>query len=120
MIQNILKLATEQACNPDIKDRAYIYWRMLSTSPAKTLEVVCGVKPEISSDTYNLYDEDLVDKLINGIGGLSSIYHKTQTEWSKEQAKYNKKEEDENLPEIEQVTKKREESKRSKPNQKPE
>jgi AP-1 complex subunit beta-1 len=33
MIQNILKLATEQASNPDIKDRAYIYWRMLSTSP---------------------------------------------------------------------------------------
>ena len=93
---------------------------MLSTSPAKTLEVVCGSKPEISSETYNLYDEDLVDKLISGIGGLSSIYHKTHTEWSKEQAKYNKKEEDENLPEVEQVAKKREESKRQKANPKPE
>jgi vesicle coat complex subunit len=48
MIKNILKLATEQASNPDIKDRAYIYWRMLSTSPSKTLEVVCGAKPRIS------------------------------------------------------------------------
>jgi len=84
MIQNILKLATEQVSNPDIKDRAYIYWRMLSTSPTKTLEVVCGSKPEISSETYNIYDEDLVDRLINGIGGLTSIYHKTQTEWMKE------------------------------------
>jgi len=82
---------------------------MLSTSPAKTLEVVCGVKPEISSDTYNLYDEDLVDKLINGMGGLSSIYHKTHTEWSKEQAKYNKKDDDDTLPAIERIPKKREE-----------
>ena len=113
MIQNILKIATEQVSNPDIKDRAYIYWRMLSTSPSKTLEVVCGKKPEISSETYNIYDEDLVDRLINGIGGLSSIYHKTQSEWSKEQAKFTKKEEgDDNLPDVEQATKKKDEPKK--------
>jgi AP-1 complex subunit beta-1 len=35
MITNILTTATEQVSNPDIKDRAYIYWRMLSTSPQK-------------------------------------------------------------------------------------
>jgi len=36
------------------------------------------------------------------MGGLSSIYHKTQSEWSKEQAKYNKKEDTTDaLPEIE-------------------
>jgi AP-1 complex subunit beta-1 len=28
-----LKLSTEEADNPDLRDRAYIYWRMLSTSP---------------------------------------------------------------------------------------
>ena len=33
VIQRILKLATEEADNPDLRDRAYIYWRMLSTSP---------------------------------------------------------------------------------------
>ena len=33
VIQKILKLATEEADNPDLRDRAYIYWRMLSTSP---------------------------------------------------------------------------------------
>jgi len=58
---------------------------MLSTSPQKTQDVVLGTKPNVASDTYNIYNEELVDKLINGIGGLSSIYHKTQSEWTKEQ-----------------------------------
>lgn len=91
MITDILTKATEQVANPDIKDRAYIYWRMLSTSPQKTQDVVLGKKPNVASDTYNIYDEDLVDKLICGMGGLASIYHKTQGEWNKEQAKYAKK-----------------------------
>ena len=120
MIQNILKVATEQVSNPDIKDRAYIYWRMLSTSPQKTLEVVCKSKPEIAYDTYNRYDEELVDRLINGLGGLSSIYHKTQSEWAKEQTKYNKKEDNaEDLPDVEKLSKKAEESKKQKANPKP-
>lgn len=84
MITNILTKATEEVANPDIKDRAYIYWRMLSTSPQKTQDVVLGKKPNVASDTYNIYDDELVDKLICGIGGLASIYHKTQGEWNKE------------------------------------
>lgn len=101
MIQNILTLATEQVSNPDIKDRAYIYWRMLSTSPQKTQDVVLGKKPNVASDTYNIYDEEFVDRLITGIGGLSSIYHKTPGEWNKEQSKYTKK--DEALPPVEKI-----------------
>jgi AP-2 complex subunit beta-1 len=33
VIKRILKIATEEASNPDLMDRAYIYWRMLSSSP---------------------------------------------------------------------------------------
>ena len=36
IIQKVLQMATEESDNPDLKDRAYIYWRMLSTSPKKT------------------------------------------------------------------------------------
>lgn len=42
LIQTLLKKATEECENPDIRDRAYIYWRMLSTSPEKTAKVVLG------------------------------------------------------------------------------
>lgn len=65
VIQRILKLATEEADNPDLRDRAYIYWRMLSTSPQNTKYVVLGDKPNIADDSYNTYDETLVSNLID-------------------------------------------------------
>ena len=80
VIQRVLKLATEEADNPDLRDRAYIYWRMLSTSPQKTKYVVLGEKPHISEDSYNQYDDDLVNTLLQQISTLSSVYHKTPEE----------------------------------------
>ena len=81
LIHKVLNLATDQADSPDIKDRAYIYWRMLSADPGKAHDVVLGTKPQIAHDTYNIYDEELVDMLIDQISNLSSIYHKTADEW---------------------------------------
>lgn len=80
VIKRVLKLTTEEANNPDLMDRAYIYWRMLSSSPQKTKYVVLGEKPQIAEDSYNLYDETFVGKLIDQISNLSSVYHKTAEE----------------------------------------
>lgn len=33
IVQRVLNMATQGNENPDIRDRAYIYWRLLSTSP---------------------------------------------------------------------------------------
>lgn len=33
LISDLLTVATENVNNPDVRDRAYIYWRMLSTDP---------------------------------------------------------------------------------------
>lgn len=33
MIQLVLTYATQATDNPDLRDRAYIYWRLLSTDP---------------------------------------------------------------------------------------
>ncbi len=60
-----------------MRDRAYIYWRMLSTSPQNTKYVVLGEKPNLADDSYNTYDQKLVSNLISQISTLSSIYHKT-------------------------------------------
>lgn len=64
LIQSLLKTATEEAMNPDLRDRAYIYWRMLSTSPEKTAEVVLGKMPNLSCESYNCYENDLVEELL--------------------------------------------------------
>jgi AP-1 complex subunit beta-1 len=76
-------MATEEAENPDLRDRAYIYWRMLSTSPEKAAEVVLGDKPTISHESYNTYEGEFVEELLAQISSICSIYHKTPEEMRK-------------------------------------
>lgn len=33
LVPKILKWATEEVDNPDLRDRGFIYWRLLSTNP---------------------------------------------------------------------------------------
>jgi len=47
LISKLLEVATHKTDNPDVRDRAYIYWRMLSSNPEKTKEIVLSDKPEI-------------------------------------------------------------------------
>ena len=39
LVQRVLSLATQDSDNPDLRDRGYIYWRLLSADPAAAKEV---------------------------------------------------------------------------------
>ncbi|KAK6947812.1 Clathrin/coatomer adaptor, adaptin-like, N-terminal [Dillenia turbinata] len=75
MIQVVLNNATMETDNPDLRDRAYIYWRLLSTDPEAAKDVVLAEKPVISDDSNQL-DPSLLDELLANIATLSSVYHK--------------------------------------------
>lgn len=75
MVQRVLDMATEESDNPDLRDRGFIYWRLLSTDPEAAKLVVLGDKPVIEDDTFRL-DPSLLNTLIGQIATLSSIYHK--------------------------------------------
>eukprot|EP01035_Chromulina_nebulosa_P018467 gene18467-24177_t len=75
MVQKVLNLSTEESDNPDLRDRGYIYWRLLSTDPEAARAVVLAHRPEIGDDTITI-EPNLLDELISQIGTLSSIYHK--------------------------------------------
>ncbi|KAJ1440491.1 adaptin N terminal region-domain-containing protein [Ochromonadaceae sp. CCMP2298] len=75
MVQRVLNLATEHSDNPDLRDRGYVYWRLLSSDPEAARAVVLSQKPEIGDDTSAL-DPLLLDELIGQIATLSSVYHK--------------------------------------------
>jgi AP-1 complex subunit beta-1 len=75
MVQRVLNLATEESDNPDLRDRGYIYWRLLSTDPEAARAVVLSEKPEIGDDTVTM-EPALLDELIGQIATLASIYHK--------------------------------------------
>jgi vesicle coat complex subunit len=46
----VLKLSTEESDNPDLRNRGYIYWRMLSSNPELAKRIVLGRRPEIGED----------------------------------------------------------------------
>jgi AP-1 complex subunit beta-1 len=75
LVQQVLNLATQESDNPDLRDRGYIYWRLLSTDPAAAREVVLAEKPLISEETDRL-EPSLLDELICHISTLASVYHK--------------------------------------------
>jgi vesicle coat complex subunit len=75
VVWRLLQIATSECDNPDIRDRAYVYWRLLSTDPQAAKAVVLSDKPVISVQG-NTLSGLLLEELINNISTLASVYHK--------------------------------------------
>lgn len=75
LVQRVLNIATERSDNPDLRDRGFVYWRLLSSNPKAARAVVLADRPEISCDTFAI-DDDYLDRLMNHISTLASVYHK--------------------------------------------
>ncbi|KAF9392975.1 beta-adaptin [Podila verticillata] len=80
IVHRVLQTATQEIDNPDTRDRAYVYWRLLSTDPQAAKAVVLSEKPPISAESSsNKISPGLMDELINNISTLASVYHKPPT-----------------------------------------
>jgi AP-1 complex subunit beta-1 len=75
LVQRLLKTATSECDNPDIRDRAYVYWRLLSASGQVAKSVVLSEKPPINANQQVL-SPWLLDELVAELGSLASVYHK--------------------------------------------
>ncbi|KAK7532544.1 adaptin N terminal region-domain-containing protein [Phyllosticta citricarpa] len=74
LVQKVLQAATAENDNPDVRDRAYVYWRLLSSDPQITKNVVLSEKPAITSTIPSL-PPALLDQLITELSTLASVYH---------------------------------------------
>ncbi|KAF9069680.1 adaptin N terminal region-domain-containing protein [Rhodocollybia butyracea] len=75
LVHKVLKWATEEADNPDLRDRGFMYWRMLAVNPTVAGEIVLSDKPAITTDSDRM-DRGALDQLLLHTGTLGSIYHK--------------------------------------------
>jgi AP-1 complex subunit beta-1 len=75
LIQLVLTYSTQETDDPDLRDRAYIYWRLLSTDPDVAKRVVLAEKPVIENRSSHL-DPVLLSTLLEELGSLSSVFHK--------------------------------------------
>lgn len=75
LIQLVLTYSTQETDDPDLRDRAFIYWRLLSTDPEVAKQVVLAEKPVIE-DSRRHMDPILLNTLLEELGSLSSVFHK--------------------------------------------
>ena len=75
LVHKVLKWTTEEVDNPDLRDRGFMYWRLLAINPAVAGEVVLVEKPAITTDSDRM-DRGALDQLLLHTGTLGSIYHK--------------------------------------------
>ena len=75
LVPKVLKWATEETDNPDLRDRGYMYWRMLSTDPELAKKVVMGTKPAITAESEKLDPATLEEMCLN-VGTLATVYLK--------------------------------------------
>ncbi|CAJ1378128.1 unnamed protein product [Effrenium voratum] len=80
MVSKVLQCATEESTNHDLRDRGYIYWRLLATNPEATKRVVLGDKPSLRDDSQSV-DKNLLEKLSSELSLMSSVYHKYAEEF---------------------------------------
>ena len=63
LVPKILKWATEETENPDVRDRGYIYWRLLSADPVMAKAIVTAQQPPINTESDNL-DPQLLNEVM--------------------------------------------------------
>ncbi|KAF7348459.1 AP complex subunit beta [Mycena venus] len=77
VVQKVLETATKDCDSPDVRDRAYIYWRLLSTDPGAAKAVVLAHRPPISIPRTTVAP-GLLEDLLGEISSLASVYHKPE------------------------------------------
>ncbi len=82
LIQLVLTYSTQETDDPDLRDRAFIYWRLLSTDPDVAKKIVLAEKPVIEDRKRHL-DPVLLGVLLEELGSLSSVFHKASASFVK-------------------------------------
>lgn len=75
LVPQVLKWCTEETDDPDLRDRGYMYWRLLSTDPTAARHIVMGQKPPISAESEKL-DNRTLEELCLNVGTLATVYLK--------------------------------------------
>lgn len=100
VVQRVLELATKECDNPDLRDRAFVYWRLLSSSDGNAgkvrarqisihmqlliifspiiQSVVLADRPPISIPLTSI-SPALLEELVRDLSSLASAYHKPES-----------------------------------------
>ncbi|PRT52882.1 AP-2 complex subunit beta [Wickerhamiella sorbophila] len=75
LVPRIFEIATTVDTSPDVRDRAFMYWRLLSADAGKTRDIVTTHLPAITCENI-VIDEACLEELELRLGHLSTVYLK--------------------------------------------
>lgn len=71
-MERLLSVASFETDDPDIRDRAFVYWRLLSSKSESAHEIILCKKPVIQCQS-KLYDKKILDELLHQLSMINSI-----------------------------------------------
>ena len=119
LVKICLQKGAEESENPDVRDRAYIYWRLLETDPDVAQEMICGEKPAFKFNESDELDIETIDDMINNMTNVSACYFKKEKDIINEEDMVKdeealKEKEEEEKKEVKKVKKEKKEKKEKK------
>jgi len=75
LLLRVFDMVTKECDDPDLRDRSFVYWRLLTGGPKAAEGVVLTEKPQIMDDTHR-FDPVILDNLIAELSNVASVYQK--------------------------------------------
>ncbi|ODQ47654.1 hypothetical protein PICMEDRAFT_15579 [Pichia membranifaciens NRRL Y-2026] len=76
LLQQVLDKATKEVENADVRDKAYLYWRLLSTDDKALQKDILLNKLPLLDSTIESFAPGLLEELLDKLGNLSSVFYK--------------------------------------------
>lgn len=76
LLQKILDKSTKNVENADVRDKAFLYWRLLSTDNKELQKEIILTKLPILKTTIEAFPPGLLEELLESLGNLSSVFYK--------------------------------------------
>lgn len=73
-LQFVLTEASKETANPDVRNRAVIYWRLLSSTSQNVNEIIAVDKTGVETGERK-FNPDVVDALLRDVGEVSGVLH---------------------------------------------
>ncbi|KAI3644770.1 hypothetical protein MP228_010934 [Amoeboaphelidium protococcarum] len=75
LVQQLLQMATTSSDSADLRDKAYIYWRLLAADPRLCKAVVMSEKPPIAFESTSV-PQAMLNDLLKLLSTVASVYQK--------------------------------------------
>ncbi|TID18613.1 hypothetical protein CANINC_003863 [Pichia inconspicua] len=76
LLQTTLDKSTKNVENADVRDKAFLYWRLLSTEDKILQKDIILTKLPILKTTIEMFPPGLLEELLESLGNLSSVFYK--------------------------------------------